>query len=138
MAIVKKVKKKLIDISKKNLTFRKFLRNTRTNVLKIKYKKYYKKYKVDDKVILFEAFGGRNYTCSPKAIYEKLVTLKEFQDYKMIWAFIDPNIHEVLEFKNLEIVKSKSKDYYKYCSIAKYWIVNSIMPEEIIKKKSQI
>ena len=39
---------------------------------------------VDDKIILFEAFGGRNYTCSPKAIYEKMITMKEFQDYKMV------------------------------------------------------
>ena len=71
-------------------------------------------------------------------MYEKMITMKEFQDYKMVWAFVEPEKHEVAPFKNLEIVVTKSKDYYKYCSIAKYWIVNSIMPESIKKKRNQV
>ena len=93
---------------------------------------------MDDKVIFFEAFGGRNYTCSPKAIYEKILTMKEFKDFKFVWAFVDPSKHDVLNDKRLTIVKTNSKDYYKYLSIAKYWIVNSIIDEGIIKKKNQV
>ena len=92
---------------------------------------------MDDKVIFFEAFGGRNYTCSPKAIYEKILTMKEFKDFKFVWAFVDPSKHDVLNDKRT-IVKTNSKDYYKYLSIAKYWIVNSIIDEGIIKKKNQV
>lgn len=127
----------LMSLAKKNKIVRKILRSTKTTISKAKYSKYYKKYNVDEKTILFEAFGGRNYTCSPKAIYEKLITMPQFNDYKFVWAFVNPELHEVTRNRNLEVVVSKSEDYYKYCSIAKYWIVNSIMPEEITKKKNQ-
>ncbi|MBQ4031372.1 MAG: CDP-glycerol glycerophosphotransferase family protein [Bacilli bacterium] len=133
-----KLRNFLVDICKKNKTIRKIARKLYQANNEQQYKKFYKKYDVDDKVILFEAFGGRNYTCSPKAIYEKMITMKEFQDYKMVWAFVEPGKHEVAPFKNLEIVVSKSDDYYMYCSKAKYWIVNSIMPEGITKKENQV
>ena len=29
---------------------------------------------LDDKTVLFETFGGRSYACSPKAIYEKMLS----------------------------------------------------------------
>ena len=93
---------------------------------------------MDDKVIFFEAFGGRNYTCSPKAIYEKMLEMKELEDFKFVWAFVDPSKHEVLNDNRLTIVKTNSKEYYKYFSIAKQWIVNTIIDEGIIKKKNQV
>lgn len=105
---------------------------------KIRYIWYKIKYKMDDETILFEAFGGRNYTCSPKAIYEKMLSMPQFKNFKFVWAFLDTDIHDVKEDKRTTIVKSKSKEYYKYCSIAKYWIVNSIMEESLTKKKGQV
>lgn len=133
-----KLRKIVVDICKKNKTIRKLARFVLRKSKNLKYHQFYKKYKVDNKTILFEAFGGRNYTCSPKALYEKMITMPEFKDYQMIWAFINPEKHEVAPFANLKIIKSKSEEYYKYCSIAKYWIVNSIMPEEIDKKPNQV
>ena len=70
-----KLRKIVVDICKKNKTIRKIARFILRKSQNIKYKKYYNKYNVDDKTILFEAFGGRNYTCSPKAIYEKMITM---------------------------------------------------------------
>lgn len=134
----KKIKKVLMDISKKNVFFRKIFRNGLLLKNKLSYSIYKRKYNIDDKTILFEAFGGRNYTCSPKAIYEKMLTMPEFKDFKFIWAFVEPDKHEIKEDERTTIVKSKSKEYYKYCSIAKYWIVNSIMLEHITKKEGQV
>lgn len=136
--IKKMIRKHITDMAKKSVLVRKIIRKLKLDVETKKYKKYYNNYKVDDKIILFEAFGGKNYTCSPKAIYEKMITMKEFNDYKMIWAFLEPSKHEVAPFSNLEIVVSKSDEYYKYCSMAKYWIVNSIMSEDIKKKPEQV
>ena len=93
---------------------------------------------MDDKTILFEVFGGRNYSCSPKYIYEEMINMEEFKDYKFVWSFIDPEKHNVKKSKNLKIVKHASKEYYKYCASSKYWIVNSIMGEHIKKKENQI
>ena len=134
----KKIKKILMDISKKNVFFRKLFRKCLLFKNKLSYSIYKKKYSIDDKTILFEAFGGRNYTCSPKAIYEKILTMPEFKDFKFVWAFVEPDKHEIKEDERTIIVKSKSKEYYKYCSIAKYWIVNSIMLEHITKKEGQV
>ena len=135
---MKKIKKIVIDLCKKSKTLRQIARFLLRKKQNSKYKKFMKKYATDEKLILFEAFGGRNYTCSPKAMYEKMITMKEFQDYEMVWAFVNPEKHEVAEFKNLKIIVSKSDEYYEYCAKAKYWIVNSIMPEEIDKKEDQV
>lgn len=135
---MKKIKAIIIDLTKKNVVFRKIVRSTRLFLKKLKYLKYRLNYKVDDKTIFFEVFDGRNYTCSPKAIYEKMIIMDEFKDYKFIWAFNEPSKHEVTKDKRLKIVKTKTSEYYKYISMSKYWIVNSIMDESITKKKNQI
>lgn len=135
---MKKIRVFVVNLSKKNVLIRKFVRKSYILLKKLKYLRYKLFYKMDDKVIFFEAFGGRNYTCSPKAIYEKMLSMKEFKDFKFVWAFVDPSKHDVLNDKRLTIVKTNSKDYYKYLSIAKYWIVNSIIDEGIIKKKNQV
>ena len=135
---MKKIRIFLVNLAKKNKTLRIFFRNILNLKNKLKYSYYKTKYKMDDKTILFEAFGGRNYTCSPKAIYEKMLTMKDFKDYTFVWSFIDPSKHEVKKDKRLKIIKSKSKEYYKYISISKYWIVNSIIEEGITKKKDQV
>ena len=135
---MKKIKAMIIDICKKNVVFRKMIRFFRLFFKKLNYLKYKSKYKVDDKTIFFEVYDGRNYTCSPKAIYEKMLTMKEFKDFKFIWAFNDPSKHDVMKDKRLVIVKTNTKDYYKYISSSKYWIVNSIMDECITKKKGQV
>lgn len=132
------IKKLIIDLAKKNVFFRKLLRKAKNVQGNMSYHKYYKKYKVDDKTIIFETFNGRTYGCSPKAIYEKMLEMPEFKDYKFIWSFVEPEKHDVKKAENLIIVKHGSHDYYKYFSIAKYWIVNSIVEESITKKENQI
>ena len=110
---MKKIRVFVVNLSKKNVLIRKFVRKSYILLKKLKYLRYKLFYKMDDKVIFFEAFGGRNYTCSPKAIYEKILTMKEFKDFKFVWAFVDPSKHDVLNDKRLTIVKTNSKDYYK-------------------------
>lgn len=135
---MKKIKAMIIELSKKNVVFRKIVRSLKIFLTKLNYLKYKLKYKVDDKKIFFEVYDGRNYTCSPKAIYEKMLTMKEFKDFKFIWAFNNPSKHDIIKDKRLTIVKTKTKDYYKNISSSKYWIVNSILDECITKKKGQV
>lgn len=135
---MKKIKKTIIDFCKKNVLFRKIVRGTNLKLKKFRYLKYKLRYKVNTKMVFFEVFDGRNYTCSPKAIYEKMLVMDEFKDYKFIWAFNDLSKHDVIKDKRLKIVKTKTSDYYKYISMSKYWIVNSIMDESITKKKDQV
>ncbi len=132
------LKRKIVDLAKKNLIFRKIIRKMLYFRNKIKYLFYYYKYKVDDKIIFFEAYNGNNYSCSPKAIYEYMKNDKKYKDYKFIWAFKDVDKHKNLLDKRTILVKHNSKDYYKYLSISKYWIVNSLIEVAIKKKKEQV
>ena len=130
------LKKKIIDLAKKNLVFRKVVRKMLYFTNEIKYLFYYYKYKVDDKTIFFEAYGGKNYACSPKTIYEYMVNNKKYKDYKFVWAFKDVDSHKHFFDKKTILVKHNSKDYYKYLSSSKYWIVNSLIDVSIKKKKA--
>ena len=62
--------------------------------------------KVDDKIIVFSCFNGKSYTCSPKAIYEYMLTDKRYKDYNFIWFFNDTKKYEFLcQNKNTKIIK---------------------------------
>ena len=137
--MIKKIRTYLVDLAKKNVFIRKILRKTKYLLETVRYTYYYLFYKVDDKTIFFESFGGASASCSPKAIDNYLIENKDYKDYKFIWAFKNPEKdHLIKRNKNLIIVKSKSKDYYKYLSKSKYWIVNSLLDLSVIKKKNQI
>ncbi len=95
--------------------------------------------KTDNKTIIFACFGGKSYTCSPKAIYEYMLSDDKYNDYTFIWSFKNPEDHEFLEKnKNTKVVKQGSVEYLKYLAKAKYWIFNYKIPEHIYPKKDQV
>jgi CDP-glycerol glycerophosphotransferase len=135
----KKIKKIVVDISKKCVFFRKFVRKSLYIYRNIRYKLCYKfRYKVDNKLILFEAYGGKSYACSPRAMYEEMIHSKKYKDYKFVWAFKEVDNHDIVSDERLTVVRSESKEYYKYLAMSKYWIVNSILPDFVTKKKNQV
>ena len=136
----KNIKKVLVSVAKKNVFLRECMYSTKLKLEKGTYmNKYYKKYKVDDKLCIFEAFNGRKYCDSPKAIYLEMLNDKKYKDYKFIWAFIKPNEFKFLE-KNprTSIVEVNSPEYKKAYSQAKYWFTPSRLPDYIIPKSNQI
>lgn len=40
----------------------------------------------DEKTVVFNSFNGKTYGCSPKAVYEYMLTQDEFKDWTFIWA----------------------------------------------------
>jgi len=136
---LKQIKIRLTDISKENLFIRKILRTTMLLLRKIIYLKYYLFNKINDKTIIFEAYMGRSYACSPKALYQELIINPNYQGYKFVWAFKNPTDYlDKEELKFAKLIAYNSKEYKTYYSKAKYWISNSRVPEYIIKKPSQI
>lgn len=95
-------------------------------------------YKVDNKLVIFESYMGRSYSCSPKAIYEEMLNNPKYKDYKFIWVFKKIEDKKYLENDRTKLVKYKSKEYYKSYAKAKYWFANSRIPSEIRKKRNQI
>ena len=73
------MKKLIIDVAKKFSYFRRLLRFIYRTFNKIKYSFYKIRYKMSDKTIFFEVFDGKNYACSPKALYERMLNMKEFK-----------------------------------------------------------
>lgn len=100
-----------------------------------KYLYYYFSNKIDNNLIIFESYMGRNYSCNPKYIYQEL---KGNKNYKFIWAFKNKDNYKFLENKNTSVVTYNTKEYYKAYSKAKYIISNSRIPNYILKKKKQI
>lgn len=102
-------------------------------------KKFYKREEIDNKLVIFESYMGRQYSCSPKALYKAMVENDKYKDFIKVWAFKKPEEHEyLLKYDNTIIVKYKGKEYYKYYSKSKYWITNSRIPNEIRKHPEQI
>ena len=89
--------------------------------------------KVDERVVFFESFQGRNYSCSPKAMFEEMRDSGEYNDYEFIWSF--RNFHrpgKILQKlvgsekgPKISIVKYETFSYYKALAKAKYWVLNS-------------
>lgn len=134
-----KIKKVLLNFSKKSITFRKILRKLLYIKNKIKTLPYYFK-KVDNKLILFESYAGKGYNCSPKIIYEEILEDERFKDFKFIWFFKEPNKMETHLKKDprTKVYTYRGKEYNKLYSKAKYWITNFSLPEYLYKKKSQV
>lgn len=78
--------------------------------------------KTDDKLILFVSFGGRQFSDSPKAIYDYILSDERFKDYKLIWAFTDPDKYSM---KNESKVKIDTIKYFILALKARVWITNS-------------
>ena len=101
--------------------------------------KYYNKNIILDNMVLFEAYMGRQYSCSPKALYEEMLEDEKYNDFIKVWSFKNPEEHkDLLNNKNTYVIKYKSEDYYKAYSQAKYWVSNSRIPNEIKKHDDQV
>ncbi|MDD6043083.1 MAG: CDP-glycerol glycerophosphotransferase family protein [Eubacteriaceae bacterium] len=81
--------------------------------------------RIDDKLIVFSAYNGKNYTCSPRAVYERLIADPAYSDYLFVWFFEHPEEYRFLEENiNTKVVKNQSALCEKYLHRAKYWIFN--------------
>lgn len=133
------LKKNIYKIAKKNVAFRTVFRKTYSIYKKIRYKLLTLKIKVDNKTIIFCAFGGKSYSCSPKAIYEYMVKEEKYKNFKFIWAFKDVEKYKNLEDnQNTVVLRINSKEYLKYIAKSKYWFFNYKIPEYLYPKKNQI
>ena len=80
--------------------------------------------KQDPKLILITCFGGRKYDDSPKAIYEAMIKDHRFDDFRIVWAFREP---ETISIPRGEKVKIDTMEYYKLMFKARVWLTNSGM-----------
>lgn len=79
--------------------------------------------KPNDKLILFVCFGGRKYDDSPRCIYEAMIADRRFDQYKLVWAFINPEKH-VLKGRG-EKIKIDTFTFFTTALKARVWVTNS-------------
>lgn len=77
--------------------------------------------KVDQKKVLFVSYGGKQFSDSPKVLYEALKKDLRFKEYKFIWAFENPD-----DFADcgLNTIKIDTIEYFYTAMSAKIWITN--------------
>lgn len=98
------------------------------------FEKYSESEITDPKLVLFEAFQGRSFSCSPKAIYEYMQGSEQFKDYHYVWIFRNTKAYGKFP-ENTKLVKFDSAESFRYYAKAGTWIVNSRL-RDFIKPKS--
>jgi len=97
------------------------------------YRTLFMRLPLKERTIVFESFLGKNYSDSPKYIYEYMKSNN--YDYKYVWIFNEPN-KEIPG--NPKQIKRFSLPYYYYLATSKYWVSNSRMPKSLTKRKGNV
>ena len=84
----------------------------------------------DPHLILFNSFGGKKYDDSTKAIYECMKCDARFKEYRLVWAFHEPDKFPEIKDK----IKTDGLKYFIYALKARCWISNSSMQRGLLFK----
>ena len=129
----------IIALSKRSERFRHVSRAALDGWRRAKYRKHLREATIDDKLILFESFQARSYSCSPRALYRAIAADPRFNDYKLVWAFRSARSYaDVGELSRATLVSFGSPVYNAYHARAKYWISNVIIPIHLIPREGQV
>lgn len=77
----------------------------------------------DSKLILFVCYGGRHYSDSTKVIYEAMLKDKRFEEYKLVWAFTQPDKYPFIP----NTININSLKYITTALKARCWVTNVIV-----------
>lgn len=91
--------------------------------MKLYYKRLQRKTMINPHQVIFSSFSGRQFSDSPKAVYEWLKDDPKYADYNLIWAFVDPS--EFPEIDDQHKVTIDTPDYFNLLFASKYWVANT-------------
>lgn len=88
--------------------------------------KHYEKQPVNAKLVMFEAYKGRSFACSPKAIYLAMQRDAAFSDTRFVWVFNDESNQTELGRMPRTVVTHKfSPEHIEASLTAKVIVTNS-------------
>lgn len=113
------------------------------SALRLAYADLYEQEKVQNDMVLYEAYAGRGLICSPYAIFKCFMNREDFHKYKHVWVLenLEMQAHIVEEYKKYSNVFFVQRDTEEYCTVlcqAKFLITNLSFPNYYTKKKEQI
>ncbi|WP_158295175.1 CDP-glycerol glycerophosphotransferase family protein [Eggerthella lenta] len=89
--------------------------------------------------VLFEAYGGRSYACSPKALYKEMLADDRFSECEFVWAFREGWVpFDEPDLERAVIVKRGSDSYFKALARAGIIVMNNRLPEYVVPKDDQV
>jgi CDP-glycerol glycerophosphotransferase len=89
--------------------------------------------------ILFAAYNGASYSCSPKALYGHMLGDPRFDGCEFVWAFQDTDAHAYLSDRpRTSLVKFGTDDYLRALRASKCWVMNSRVYEYVRPTPDQI
>ena len=80
------------------------------------------------KKIVIASYAGRKYDDSPKALYDEICKRHEFDEWDIIWVFVDPNQYKILRGKKVRV--DTFSFFYALLS-SMVWISNTGMDRDI-------
>lgn len=80
------------------------------------------------KTVLITSFAGRKFDDSPKALYDELMLRHEFDDWDIVWAFVDPEKFNIPRGRKIQI---DSWPFFIALLYSRVWISNSGMDRNI-------
>jgi CDP-glycerol glycerophosphotransferase len=163
----KNAKKSITDLGKRIPAVRDLTRALLSTKRDRAYRRDCRTEHVDQRVVMFECYAGRGYTCSPRALYQAMLADPRFKDHTFVWVLraklarsldllggydvrgLDPGtatqdgllrmfgIEALEELKRATIVPYASKEYYRQHARAGYWISNYILPTHMDVREAQ-
>lgn len=129
----------LKNIAKKSTMLRIVMRNCMYGMYKVRYRLRAASCGTDDRLVVFSAYGGKNYACSPRAVYEYMLKAECYSGYRFVWIFDNPEKYSFLEGnRDTRITARGSAECERILAEAKYWIFNFRAPDHWIPKKDQV
>ncbi len=106
----------------------------------VRYANYYETLAIEDHVILYECFHGKNMSDSPLAIFKALVDDPNYQNYTHVFVLnkMENCKDEFKDKPNVVFCKVNSDQYLKTLASAKYLINNTTFPPFFVRKENQI
>ncbi|TDO15991.1 CDP-glycerol:poly(glycerophosphate) glycerophosphotransferase [Bacillus subtilis] len=89
----------------------------------------------NEKLIIFESYSGKQFSCNPRAIFEYLEENKDKYDYQLIWS-IDKRNKDLFDNLDVNYLRRFSLKWLWYMATAKYWVTNSRLPLWIPKPRN--
>lgn len=91
---------------------------------------------IREKTVLITSFAGRKFDDSPKAIYEEMLRRHEFDDWDIIWAFVEPGRFDIPKGRKIRI---DTWPFFMALLYSRLWVSNSGMNRNIeIHRKGTI
>lgn len=119
----------------------------------LQYSRLARRAETDRCLVFFEAYGGRSFACSPKALYLEMLDDPRFAGWRFVWSFKEGRCPEgflacadasscaappASDGLRTSVVVRGSREYFNALAAAGTIIVNTRLPEYVTPKPSQV